>query len=75
MLDKGTLMVFNVPTLNKEPQMKTTMLMTRNNETREVEIEAMFGRPGEFSVYPFCITKSDLEAIGFKFHNIVAEAA
>jgi len=55
--------------------MKTTMTMTRNNETYEVEVEEMIARPGEFVVYPFCITKSALEELGCKFHNVIAEAA
>ena len=55
--------------------MKTKMLMTRNSETREVEIEELPGHPGEYSVYPFCITKADLEDLGFKFHSVMAKAA
>jgi hypothetical protein len=45
--------------------MKTTM--TRNEERHEVVIEEMWTRPGEYSVYPFCITKSALEEMGFSF--------
>lgn len=55
--------------------MKTTMTMTNGEMVREVEVEEMIGRPGEFSVYPFCITKANLEALGFKFSNVMAKAA
>jgi hypothetical protein len=55
--------MFNATT--KERQVKATM--TRDNESFEVTLEPMPYHPGEYSVYPFCVAKSALEELGFKF--------
>jgi hypothetical protein len=51
------------------------MIMTRNEERHEVTVEKMFGRNDEYSVYPFCITMSALEDLGFRFEAAIAKAA